>query len=177
LLFLSQDFKITGGIFILGILLLMTIGLYPAFLFSSFTSSKILKNGKEKLNTISTLKSAMILVQFSVTTALIIGILLISKQLNFIQNKDLGFQKENIIYTPFNGVAEHYNSFKQDLLKNPSVVNVSAKNSLPIESADKTNDIYWPNKDPQQDVLMEATGVDFNYIETMGLNMDKGKSC
>lgn len=174
--FLFPDYRVFAGLFVIGLVLIIFVGLYPAMLFSSFKPSKILKNGKSKLGALSSLKRGMIFIQFSVTTVLIIGISIIYKQLDFIQHKDLGFQNENIIYTAFNGISKHYNGFKDELLNIPSVVNISAKNSLPIESADNTDAISWPNQSPNQLLLMEATAVDYNYIETMGLTIVEGRS-
>jgi putative ABC transport system permease protein len=159
-----------------GVLLLLIIGVYPAIYLSKFKPSLIIKEkGKDKILPISRLKNMMVLIQFSITTVLLIGIILISKQLNYIHDKNLGFNKENIVYMPFRGIGEHYDNFRQALLKNPEILNVTAKNSLPIESADKTSSIYWPGKNPDDDLLMEATGVDFRYIETIGLNIVEGR--
>ena len=102
--------------------------------------------------------------------------MVVSKQINFIRNKNLGFNKKNILYLPFNGVGTHYESFKDELFKNTSVINITAKNSMPNETADKTNEISWPDKKPGQEILIEGTAVDYNYIETMGLKMIDGRS-
>ncbi|NJK85126.1 MAG: FtsX-like permease family protein [Bacteroidales bacterium] len=117
----------------------------------------------------------MVFVQFAVSTILLIGIFTVTKQLKFIQNKDLGYQKENIVYLPFNGMADQYHTFKRELLNLPNINGVTAKNSLTIEIADKTTDLYWPGKEENQEVFIEATGVDYDYFSTMGLNMVEGR--
>jgi len=170
------DTKIIVGLLFIGFLLLIFIGIYPALFFSSLKPSILFKKDTGKFGIVTKLKRGMILIQFSVTTILIIGVFTVLKQLEFIENKDLGFQKENIIYLPFNGIAEHYESMKEEVLKNPSVLNVTAKNSLPIENANKTDEIFWPGMELDQKLLVEATGVDYNYIETMNMTLSEGRS-
>lgn len=163
------------GVIILGIALLLIIGIYPAIHLSSHKPSSIFKNNKGDLGLISKFKNGMVLMQFSITTLLIVCMLQVSKQLDYIQNKDLGFNKENVVYMPYGGIAEHYPAFKQKLLENSSILNVSIKNSLPIEVSDKTTDLSWPGKNPETKLLIEATGVGFNYFETMGVNVIEGR--
>ena len=160
---------------ILSIVLLLIIGIYPALHLSSIKPQSIFR--KEKMNSgiISRSKNMMVLVQFTITTILIIGLITVSKQLNYIQNKDLGFEKENLVYLPFGEIGERFEGFKEEVLKNNSVLNVSIKNSLPIETADKTDDIDWPGKSANDDVLVEATAVGFDYFKTMGVNVGSGR--
>lgn len=83
---------------ILSIVLLLIIGIYPALHLSSIKPQSIFR--KEKMNSgiISRSKNMMVLVQFTITTILIIGLITVSKQMNYIQNKDLGFQKLHFVY-------------------------------------------------------------------------------
>ncbi|MBN1820080.1 MAG: ABC transporter permease, partial [Prolixibacteraceae bacterium] len=70
---------------------------------------------------------------------------------------------------------ERFEGFKEEVLKDYSVLNVSIKNSLPVETADKTDDIDWPGKSANNDVLVEATAVGFDYFKTMGMNVGSGR--
>jgi len=160
---------------ILSIVLILIIGIYPALHLSSIKPQSIFR--KEKMNSgiISSSKNMMVLVQFTITTILIIGLITVSKQLNYIQNKDLGFQKENLVYLPFGEIGERFEGFKEEILKDNSVLNVSIKNSLPVEMSDKTDDIDWPGKSADDEVLVEATAVGFDYFKTMGMNLGSGR--
>jgi putative ABC transport system permease protein len=80
-----------------------------------------------------------------------------------------------VIYLPYGEIGERYPGFKTEILKNNSVLNVSIKNSLPVEVADKTSEIYWEDKNADADVLVEATAIGFDYFQTMGMNISSGR--
>ena len=77
---------------------------------------------------------------------------------------------------PFKGtIGSNYQTFKNSLLSYSEILNVTAKNSLPTLTADKTNELHWPGKDIEQDFIIEATGVDHDYFKTMGINVVQGR--
>jgi putative ABC transport system permease protein len=119
----------------------------------------------------------LVIAQFSLSIILIIATIFIYKQINFMRNTDLGFDKENVVYMPLKGnIGKQYETFKNELLQESSILSISAKNSHPLLESDYTTDIEWPGKDPAQRILMEATGVDYDYIETMKLELKEGRS-
>ncbi|MBN2347604.1 MAG: ABC transporter permease [Bacteroidales bacterium] len=150
-------------------------GIAPAISYSSIRP--ILSNENyffhfKKLN----YRIFLVLFQFSLSIILIICAILINNQINFLANKNLGFDKDNIIYIDMEGdVGKNYKVFKDELLKNPDIIGVTAKNSLPNEIADKTNEISWEGKTADDDFLIEGTGVDPDYIKTMKLNIIEGR--
>jgi ABC-type antimicrobial peptide transport system permease subunit len=73
-------------------------------------------------------------------------------------------------------IGRQYETFKNELLQDTSIMSVSAKNSHPLLESDYTTDIEWQGKDPAQRILMEVTGVDYDYIATMQLEMKEGRS-
>ncbi len=168
--------SVLTGACMLGCVLLLIIGVYPALHLSSIKPLSTLKNNKGGLGFIGRFKNVMVLLQFLITTVLIVCVLQVSKQMNYIQNKELGFTTENIVCIPYSGIVGHYPAFKQKLLENSSVINLSVKNSLPVEVADKTDEISWPGKNVETNFLIEATGVGFDYFETMGVNIVEGRS-
>ena len=170
------DSTFLPGMILIGIIFLLSIGIYPSLYFSSLKPVALLKKDSRLPGSPARLKKMMIFIQFIVTTILIASIITISKQLDYIKNKDLGFEKENIIYLPFNGIGEKYDILKTEMLKNPSVINVSAKNSLPVEIADITSEISWPGKRLDQNFLMEVTAVDYDYIKTLKMNLLMGRN-
>jgi len=86
---------------------------------------------------------------------LVIGMIVIYKQLEYVQNSNLGFDKEHLIYLPMNkDVRMKYEPFKNDLLKNSDILNVSASSSLPFWGTDiATEDVNWEGKIPGEDFL------------------------
>ncbi len=152
-------------------------GAYPAFYLSSFQPIQLFRNTIQRGSSTTAFRKMLIVVQFLISIALIISTLVIYDQLNYIQNYKLGFEKDNVIYLRFRGnIGKSLESFRNELKQNINILGVTAKNSLPIESADRTTSIQWPGKSPDQEVFVEATAVDWDYIETMNLSLIAGRN-
>jgi putative ABC transport system permease protein len=161
------------------IILLTTLlgGFYPAFYLSSFNPIKILKGQIHGSSKAKKMRSVLVVFQFAISIILVTGTIVVFQQLQYIQNKKLGFQKENIIYTPIAGnVGNKYNALKNELLKNPDVSIVTAKDCLPTTLRRNLVDFYWDEKVPGQNVLMELTGVDYKYFEALNIKFEEGRS-
>ncbi len=152
-------------------------GFYPAFYLSSFNPIKIFKGQVHGSSKAKKIRSVLVVFQFAISIILVTGTIVVFQQLHYIQNKKLGFQKENIIYTPISGnIGNKYNAFKNELLKNPDVSVVTAKDCLPTTLRRNLVDFYWDGKVPGQNVLMELTGVDYKYFEALNIKFIEGRS-
>jgi putative ABC transport system permease protein len=152
-------------------------GAYPAFYLSSFQPMQLFRNTTQRGLSTTAFRKMLIVVQFLISIALIISTLIIYDQLNYIRNYKLGFDKDNVIYLRFRGnIGKNFENFRNELRQNISILGITAKNSLPIESADRTTSIQWPGKTPDQEVFVEATAVDWDYIETMNLSLIAGRN-
>lgn len=163
----------------LTILLLTTLlgGFYPAFSLSSFNPVKTLKAQVYGPLKTSNLRSSLVIFQFAVSIILLAGTFFVYKQLQYIQDKRLGFQKENIVYAPITGnSSSRYKTMKEELLKNPDILAVSAKDCLPTTTLRNLVDFYWDDKKPGQEVMMELTGVDYQYFEELNIRFVSGRS-
>jgi putative ABC transport system permease protein len=161
------------------ILLLTTLlgGFYPAFSLSSFNPAQTLKAQVHGPHKTSSLRSFLVIFQFAVSIILLAGTFIVNKQLQYIQDKKLGFQKENIVYAPITGnSASRYKTMKEELLKNPDILSVSAKDCLPTTTLRNLVDFYWDDKKPGQEVMMELTGVDYQYFEQLNIGLLAGRS-
>jgi predicted permease len=171
------DFKFAAALLLITFLTGILAGSYPALFLSSFSSIRILKRTDQGARGQLTVRKFLVIAQFSLSIILIIATIIIFRQINFMQNTDLGFDKENVVYMPLKGnIGKQYETFKNELLQESSILSISAKNSHPLLGSDYTTDIEWPGKDPAQKILMEATGVDYDYIETMKLEVKEGRS-
>jgi ABC-type antimicrobial peptide transport system permease subunit len=171
------DFKFAAALFLITLVTGILAGSYPALFLSSFSPIRILKGIDQRARGQLWARKFLVIAQFSLSIILIIATIVIYKQINFMQNTELGFNKDNVVYMPLKGnIGKQYETFKNILLQDTSVMSVSAKNSHPLEEADYTTDIEWPGKVPDQRILMEATGVDYDYIPTMKLEMKEGRS-
>lgn len=154
-------------------------GLYPAFKLSSFQPIDALK-GQSKMGKSSLLQSSMVVFQFTATVILIVGALITHQQFQFIMNKSLGYEKDQVVnILGLNTMeANKKETFKEALLKLSSVQNASFSDYLPVEGSKIQNRSYWTADRRQLDNGFEAARwvVDTDYLETMTMQLAKGRN-
>jgi putative ABC transport system permease protein len=166
--------------FILGIIsvtLITTIlaGTYPALYISSPSAVNVIKGdiyyGKKK----ALFREILVILQFSIAVILIINTIIINKQLVYIQNRELGIDKENIICIPLRGdLKNKYQIFKTELLKNSNILNVTFSDWKPTGIWSNGSGWEWQGKSPDLEPLVSLVSVDFDYAKTFGLKLIKG---
>lgn len=153
-------------------------GAYPSFFLSSFEPARVLKGGLVKGSSNSKmLRSGLVIFQFSISVILIVGTLIIYKQLHYIQNKALGFNKEQVIVLhEADGLGDQIESFKDELLNDPQILNATISSFLPVYS-DRNNNPFYKGSVPSKEnsVSMQNWFVDDDYIETMGMQIVEGR--
>ena len=150
-------------------------GSYPAIYLSSFKPIRILKG---KLYSDSHLfRKLMVIIQFTISIGLIICTSVIYRQLDFLQDKDIGYQKDNIIYIEMmDDFQEDYPQLKESLIKIPGVLKVTAANQMPINFTNATSDVSWNGKTSgSENVLFQLSFVDYDFIETFEMDVIHGR--
>ncbi len=163
----------------LGVSLLtgLIAGSYPALYLSSFEAVKTLKGTIKTSFGETFVRKGLVVFQFSLSIILIISTILIYNQIQFVQNKNLGYKIENLIRFPVEGdLDEQWDVFRQQLEQNPDVVSVSRASSGLLSRNSNTGDVSWPGKDPDTHILFEAVRVDYNLLETMDMELAAGRS-
>lgn len=150
-------------------------GLYPAFVMASFHPIKVLKGLHKKMSRGLDLRKALVVGQFTVSLILLIGTLIISDQLGFMQNKGLGFDKEQVIMLPVAGAGmpQHFTTFKENLLRESSVTAVT---SLSHDMGQKTLPFFPMIVEGVEDEqMLPIMSAGFDFLETFGLKMVEGR--
>lgn len=152
-------------------------GCYPAFYISSIRPISNLSNKFIKSEKGFGLRNFLVVAQFSITSILIVSTLVINKQLNFIQNKDMGYNREQIIVSNIQNNVELRNNIdaaKRELTKNPNILSVCCSSGLP-------NDIGWkprglPAKKQGEFVPTYAGIVDYDFLDVYGIEIVEGRN-
>jgi putative ABC transport system permease protein len=166
-----------GGILAIAIICGLIAGSYPAFYLSSFNPIMVLKVLNIKTSgSAGFIRKGLVVTQFSISIILIISTILIYQQIHHIKNRDLGYNKQDLIYVQLQGkMRQHFNAIKNDLLSTGVVKNASLSNSRVLNLGSNTGDFGWTGKDPNKQVLITVEGVSPEYISTMGMHLKSGR--
>lgn len=167
---------ITGGLtailFFVGIL----SGSYPAFYLSSLEPVKVLKNGAYKGSKGYNFRRILVVFQFSLSVAMIICTIVVYRQLSYLDRKDSGMDRENVLYLEMRGKsAASFDELKTMFLQDPSVQSVTRANSLPFQIPSNSGSFSWEGKDSKDEILIAFGFTDVDYVHTMGMQMIDGR--
>ena len=159
-------------------LLAFLSGSYPAFFMSKFVPVKVLKGAGEKSIGGSNLRRILVVFQFAISVFLIVGTLVVSNQLQFMQNKDLGYSKDQVLLVNnMNRLGNQTDSFKEEVLQMSQVSNASLSGFVPTPSNRSDSSYFLEDKMEQESAInMQGWRVDFDYISTLNLNLISGRA-
>jgi len=171
------NMKFIVGLFVLTVLTAFISGFYPSLFLSSYKPVNVLKGDLKSGRGGGLLRKILVIFQFTLSVFLIIGTVVIYKQLIYMRNIDLGFDKEHVFYLWMRGeVGEHYSTLRDEFRKNSNVINVSATMHSPTHIGSNSGGANWDGKDPDMTVLIGYSAMAFDYTETMGIEIVAGRS-
>ncbi len=153
-------------------------GIYPAFYLSSFRPAQVLKGNLSLGSKNSVTRSALVVFQFTTSVALIIATVIIYRQMEFILNKKVGFDKEQVILLQGTGnLSDKLKSLKDELLAISTVKSASISDYLPIRGTKRNGNGFWNEgrRKIDESVGTQVWVVDEDYVKTMGMKIIDGR--
>jgi hypothetical protein len=152
-------------------------GSYPALYIAGFNPATVLKGQMKSGTGAAVFRKVLVVVQFSLSIILIISTLVVFKQLNFIKNKDIGLERKGVAYMWMKGdMQKHGEAIREELMREPSIEMASLSSANPIDFGNSTSGLEWEGKDPKEQILFSNFSVDYNFIQSLGMTMEMGRS-
>ena len=155
----------------------MLTGSYPAFFISSFNPIKIFRGNAGGGSSGFSLRNVLVVFQFSISVVLVAGSLIINNQMDFIKDRKLGYNKENIINVPIftTETKEKYETFKNEIVNLQDVLGVTATSFTPSVSRWREGTGY-EGRTEESDVSFYRMSGDYNLIEVFGMEILEGRA-
>ncbi len=173
------NIKLVGGLLGLAVIVGIVSGSYPAFFMSSFSPSKVLKGQTIISGQKSYLRNGLVVFQFAIASVLIVSTIVVNYQLRFIRSRDIGYNKENLLYLEMPKIGDlknNYQALKAILAQTPEVTDYTLSNQLPTNLTSATNNVMWQGKDPRLQILFPHISIDDKFLKTFGMHLLAGRS-
>ena len=151
-------------------------GIYPAVFLSSFSPATIFKGFSQSTKKMLNTRRFLVVFQFAISLALILCTLVVSKQLHFIRSKDLGLDKENLAFYQLGDNPDiELETIKHTLIQSPAISCVTATNAPLLWLGIETTGVSWEGKTSKDIMNVQIRTVDFDYLQTFGMEMKDGR--
>lgn len=152
-------------------------GSYPAFLLSGFQPVPILKGVIQRAGGNFMFRNILVIIQFTVSIILLIGTIVAYRQLNFIKNMNLGFDKENLVTVPLSGELWNKRELYKDMLRqNPLTSDFTLAGDLPVNLTTGSLDVNWTGKDPRSRIVIPTLAVDERFADVFKVRFLSGRN-
>uniref|UniRef100_UPI00321740F2 ABC transporter permease n=1 Tax=uncultured Draconibacterium sp. TaxID=1573823 RepID=UPI00321740F2 len=177
------SFTLLGNKYLIILLLVMVITTlvlsvaYPSVYISSFAPARVLKKASKGNGSRLSFRSLLVVVQFTLSIILVICTIAVTSQLNYINNYDLGYKHDNLVFLNLDEATKTKHQALSSEFKNiPGVVNLTKSDKLPFWGGNSSWGYNWQGKNPENKVLICSMQTDRYYFETLGIQLAAGRS-
>ena len=151
-------------------------GSYPAIFLSSLNPIRVLKGTLKFSPGAAWFRKGLVVFQFTLSTILIVGTIVVSRQVEYIQSENLGYDRENLIYIPLEGdLTAKYSLLKEQALKQPGIRQVTRVSQTPTQIENGTGGVEWEGKDPKTQPMFTQMSVGYDFVKTMNVKILEGR--
>jgi ABC-type antimicrobial peptide transport system permease subunit len=172
---------LTDGGFLLTVIFIVVItgilaGSYPAFFLSAYQPSQVLKGSAAQNLSGTALRKGLVIFQFALTVILIACSLVVYNQIEFIRNKNIGYNRESVLTFALRGnLGKEFDAFKNEALQAPGITHISRADNSLVRVDNQNGSVSWPGKPDNSTIFFRTVVIDYDFLETMGLQLIEGR--
>ncbi|MCJ7486048.1 MAG: ABC transporter permease, partial [Candidatus Aminicenantes bacterium] len=152
-------------------------GVYPALFLSAFRPASIFRGGSMTGTRSALFRKSLVVIQFALSTVFIAGTLVVASQIHYMRTKDLGYKGDSVVHFRLSGdLRANYQAFKDELMKTAGILGVTSTSDIPTYTVHSTTAFSWEGKAPDDYLLVHQFSIDYDYFETLGMEMAVGRS-